>query len=210
MQFHDKFRQLRKTFGYSQQQLAIKLSTDRTLISHWESGNRKPNSEMIAKISNVFGVSTDYLLGLTTVPDGEVITRLNVMTQKVKVYGKIPAGIPFEAIEDMLDDVYVPDKIARKKDLFGLKIVGDSMSKIIPDGAIGVFEKTNHLENGEVGAIMVNGYDATVKKFYKLTDSVVLEPVSYNDEHRPLIIRDGEETVAIIGKLVWFCPSNDF
>lgn len=205
-----RLKELREANNLTQGQLAYKLGVTPGTVAHWETGRRSPNYEVVGKIALIFDVTMDYLLGLTTVENGEVITKLNIMTQKIKVYGKIPAGTPFEAIEDMLEDVYVPDNIARKKDLFGLKIIGDSMSKIIPDGAIGVFEKTNHLENGEVGAIMVNGYDATVKKFYKLTDSVVLEPVSYNDEHRPLIVRDGEETVAIIGKLVWYCSSYNF
>ena len=55
---------------------------------------------------------------------------------------------------------------------------------------------------------MVNGDDATVKKFYRLTDSYVLEPVSFNPEQHPLIIKDGTDPVSVIGKLIWYCSKE--
>ena len=211
MSFADRIKEIREGYNLSQAQLAIKLSVSPSTVAHWELGDRNPTIEMLNKIVDKFDVTLDYLVGKTTVPNGEVITKLNAMSATVPVYGRIPAGLPFEAIEDRLDDVYIPDFLLKKKDrLFGLVIEGDSMSKILPNGSIGVFLKQDTLENGEIGAILVNGYDATVKKFYRLTDSVLLEPVSYNEEHKPIIIKDNSDPVSILGKLVWYCAPNDF
>jgi len=148
------------------------------------------------------------LIGTTTVPDGIVINKVKVMTSKIHVYGRIPAGTPFEAIQDLLEDVEIPSWLAEKKDLFGLKVVGDSMNKVLPDGAIAVLQKTEHLNNGEIGAILVNGFDATLKKFYRLTDSIVLEPLSYNPENKPIIFTEDSQEVRPIGKLLWYCAGE--
>lgn len=209
---NEKMKELRLAFEYTQSQLAIKMGTSRSLISLWEKGERKPSYDDIAKLSKIYGVSTDFLIGTTTVPDGEVINinELKPMKNKVYVYGVIPAGEALEAIENIDSEIEIPTKIARKKDLFGLKIHGESMSKVLPNGSIAVFQKTCELKNGEIGAILVNGDDATVKRFHKLTNSIVLEPDSYNIDYKPIIIDADDSTpVTILGKLVWYCMDID-
>lgn len=208
MEFGNKLRELRTINKISQGQLAYKLDVTPGTVAHWETGRRRPNFEMVNKLSEIFGVTVDYLIGKTTVPDGEVITNLQSMKKSITVYGRIPAGVPFEAIEDICESVEIPSWLEKKKDLFGLLVVGDSMSKVLPDGAIAVLQKCDILNNGEIGAIMVNGYDATIKRFYKLKTSIVLEPDSYNPEHKPIIIEEGTESVRVIGKVIWYCASN--
>lgn len=200
-----KIKTLREQKGLSQGQLALKVGKSTALISLYEIDKRFPRNEDLIKLSEIFDVSTDFLLGVDekTVEDLPVY---KVMTNYVPVYGCIPAGVPFEAIENRLDDVAIPEWLAKKRDLFGLLIKGDSMNKTLPDGVIAVFQKTENLENGEIGAILVNGYDATVKRFYKLHDGVMLEPHSYNPDYQPVIYRDGEEPIKILGKLLWYTP----
>lgn len=211
MSFGERIKEMRQLHQLSQAQVAYKLGIERSTVAHWEAGTSTPNYETLNTLANMFDVTSDYLIGKTTVPYGEVISRVDIMKHKVNVYGRIPAGVPFEAIEEILEEIEIPERLAKKKkDLFGLKIVGTSMNKIIPDGAIGVFEKTPELSNGDIGAILVNGYDATVKKFYKLTDSTLLEPLSYDPGYEPMIIKDGSEEVHIIGKLIWYCAPLDF
>jgi len=209
MNFEDKIKDLRKIYGYTQGQLAYKLGITAGAVAHWENGSRKPSREQLLLLSETFDVTIDYLIGVTTVPNGEVVTKISVMTNRVHVYGRIPAGTPFEAIQDILEDVQIPDWLAKKKDLFGLKVVGDSMNKVVPDGFIAVLQKTEFLENGEIGAVLVNGFDATLKKFYKLTDSIVLEPLSYNPDHTPMMINPGGYEVKVIGKLLWCCAAGE-
>ena len=142
-------------------------------------------------------------------PNGEVKTNITIMRSKIQVYGRIPAGTPFEAIQDLLEDVAIPDWLAKKKDLFGLLVVGDSMNKIVPDGAIAVLQKMDHLNNGEIGAVLVNGFDATLKKFFKLTDNIVLEPLIYIPDHKAMVIENDSVEVKVIGKLLWFCAAGE-
>ena len=209
MSFGTKIRDLRQMNGLSQAQLASKLSIERSTVAHWEADKNSPNYETVNLLADMFGVTIDFLVGKTTVPDGQVMTNIHIMTKSVPVYGRIPAGVPFEAIQDQLDDVAIPDWLAKKKDLFGLLVVGDSMNKVVPDGAIAVLQKTDRLDNGEIGAVMVNGFDATLKKFFRLTDNIVLEPLSFNSEHKPMVIEQGGMEVKVIGKLLWFCAAGE-
>lgn len=62
MTFAEKFLQLRKREGYSQEELADKLSVSRQAISRWEMGTAMPDSPNLLQISKLFGVSADYLL----------------------------------------------------------------------------------------------------------------------------------------------------
>ena len=58
----DKIIALRKKSGWSQEQLAEQLDISRQSVSKWESGMSIPDLDKIIKMSNIFGVSTDYLL----------------------------------------------------------------------------------------------------------------------------------------------------
>lgn len=190
----------RKKLGLTQEELGNYVGVQKSAIAKYENGRiENLKRSTIEKLSELFGILPSELLGISATN--------NVMSNTTNVIGVIPAGTPLEAIEDIIGEIEYPSRFANKE-VFALQIKGDSMNKVLPDGCIGLFEKTSTLENGEIGAIMVNGDDATVKKFYRLTDSYVLEPVSFNPEHHPLIIKDGTVPVHAIGKLIWYCSKE--
>ena len=57
--------ELRISFGWTQVQLAQKLNITKQTVSNWENDNIQPSIDMLIKLSKIFNVSTDYLLGLT-------------------------------------------------------------------------------------------------------------------------------------------------
>lgn len=190
----------RKKLGLTQEELGNYVGVQKSAIAKYENGRiENLKRTTIEKLSELFGILPSELLGISATN--------NVMSNTTNVIGVVPAGTPLEAIEDIIGEIEYPSRFANKE-VFALQIKGDSMNKVLPDGCIGLFEKTRTLENGEIGAIMVNGDDATVKKFYRLTDSYVLEPVSFNPEHHPLIIKDGTVPVHAIGKLIWYCSKE--
>ena len=190
----------RKKLGLTQEELGNYVGVQKSAIAKYENGRiENLKRTTIEKLSELFGILPSELLGISATN--------NVMTNTTNVIGVVPAGTPLEAIEDIIGEIEYPSRFANKE-VFALQIKGDSMNKVLPDGCIGLFEKTSTLENGEIGAIMVNGDDATIKKFYRLTDSYVLEPVSFNPEHHPLIIKDGTVPVHAIGKLIWYCSKE--
>ena len=190
----------RKKLGLTQEELGNYVGVQKSAIAKYENGRiENLKRSTIEKLSELFGILPSELLGISATN--------NVMSNTTNVIGVVPAGTPLEAIEDIIGEIEYPSRFANKE-VFALQIKGDSMNKVLPDGCIGLFEKTSTLENGEIGAIMVNGDDATVKKFYRLTDSYVLEPLSFNPEQHPLIIKDGTDPVSVIGRLIWYCSKE--
>ena len=200
--FSDVFKKLRIKNKYTQEDIANKFDMTKTGISYWENGKSEPSLEAIEKLAELFNVSIDYLLG-----NSNTENDYGIMHNRTNVIGVVPAGVPLEAIEDIIGEIEYPSRF-EDKEVFALQIKGDSMNKVLPDGSIGLFEKTDVLENGQIGAILVNGYDATVKKFYRLTDSYVLEPLSFNPDYQPIVIKDGTDPVSIVGKLLWYCSKE--
>ncbi|MBQ7466479.1 MAG: helix-turn-helix transcriptional regulator [Clostridia bacterium] len=64
IKFPERLKELRLEKGLSRQQLANLLFVNLRTISYWELGQRECNLEQLAKLSTIFNVSTDYLLGL--------------------------------------------------------------------------------------------------------------------------------------------------
>ena len=99
----------------------------------------------------------------------------------VFVYGTIPAGIPMEMIEDIIDTEEISsDMLKDGKQYFGLKIKGDSMYPEYQDGDIIICEKADDCESGDDCVVMVNGYDGTFKKVIKDIEkqTIRLQPIN--------------------------------
>ena len=115
----------------------------------------------------------------------------------VPVYGKVTAGVPITAIEDISETFPLPMSFARNKDLFMLKVQGESMIEAaILDGDFIIVEKTPVARNGEIVVAMVDGENATVKTFYKENGHYRLQPE--NETMEPIIVKE----VEILGKVV--------
>ena len=206
--FGERLRELRKATGMKQKEFAAAVGMAESTISMYEMERREPDFETLEMFADYFNVDINYLLGRTDTTTYIPSSQPRYLIRKVPVYGRIPAGTPFEAIQDHYGEIDVPSQFHGKEDLFGLLVVGDSMNRVIPDGYIALQKKTDTLQNGEIGAVMINGYDATLKKFFRLTDYVVLEPLSYNPDHKPTMIGSDGPEIRVIGKLLWACTAK--
>lgn len=65
---NSRIQKLRQSCGWSQIALAQKLQVSKQAVSNWENDNIQPSIEMLVRLSNVFGVTTDYLLGREDIP----------------------------------------------------------------------------------------------------------------------------------------------
>ena len=104
----------------------------------------------------------------------------------VFVYGTIPAGIPMECIEDIIDTEEISaDMLKGGKQYFGLKIKGDSMEPEYLDGDVIILQKQDDCENGDDCVVMVNGNDGTFKRVFKNENGIILQPL--NNKYQPMI-----------------------
>lgn len=66
--FNDRLKELRLANNFSQVDMANRLSVSKQAVSNWENDNIQPSIEMLIKIADLFGVTTDYLLGRDNIP----------------------------------------------------------------------------------------------------------------------------------------------
>ena len=74
--FGEKLRKLRKESGLTQKQLADRLGLAKSIVNYYENGSRYPSYDVLVKLARIFHVSTDYLLGISTIKSIDV-TELN-------------------------------------------------------------------------------------------------------------------------------------
>ena len=186
-------RELRKQKGLSQSELAALCNVHQTAVSQWENGRTSPDNESLKILAGVLGVSVGTLIG------GEDIGS----TVLVHVLGYVRAGIPMEAVEDILDYEEISADMASRGEYFGLKIKGDSMFPLFQAGDTVIVRRQPDAESGEIAVVLVNGNEATVKKIIKKDTSILL--VSENSAYEPMVFSKSEIEslpVTIIGKVV--------
>lgn len=185
-------KELRKQKHVSQAELARELGIHQTAVSQWENGRTMPDTDSLNKLSEYFGVSIDRLLGKTV---GKGV--------KIRVLGYIRAGLPVEAVEDVLGYEEITPEMASQGEYFGLEIKGDSMMPRIYPGDVVIVRKQSDVDSGDIGVVLVNGSEATVKKVIKKETSVMLVPL--NPDYEPLVFTNDEVDslpVTVMGKVV--------
>lgn len=116
----------------------------------------------------------------------------------VPYLGKIAAGVPFEAIENP-ETITLPAQFCSHNECFVLTVKGDSMIDAgIHDGDWVVVEKTNQARNGDIVVALIDNYEATLKRFEKTQDLIILHPE--NTTMKAMIFNP--QRVTIQGKLI--------
>lgn len=116
----------------------------------------------------------------------------------VPVIGKVTAGQPITAIENVEEYFPLPERLVSPDDqVFILEIMGDSMIEAgILDGDYVIVRQQQTANNGDIVVAMTDEHEATVKRFFKEKNSVRLQPENSNME--PIILRN----VTILGKVI--------
>ena len=181
----NNLKYLREINKETQDDIAKIVDKQNTAISNWEKGIREPDAIDLKKLANHFDISIDDLVTKNLRFDnGELVNITPVETIKIPVLGVIKAGMPIEAQEDILEYIDIPKEWTKgEKTFYGLKISGDSMYPKYQTNDIVIFEKTEDTSraNGKDCAVMVNGYDATFKKFTLNESGVILTPLNQDN-----------------------------
>lgn len=206
--YSERIRELRILHKMSQQDLADRLDVNKVTVSQYERGVRKPDLNVLATLCDIFNVSSDYLLGVDDVTirfvGKEGLQKLSSgRTKRIPVLGRVAAGIPIDAIEDILDWEEIPEAMASTGEFFGLKIKGDSMQPRIAEGDVVIVRSQPDAESGDVVIVQVNGDTATCKRILKHETGISL--ISFNPMYPPIIFTNEQIVnlpVTIIGKVV--------
>lgn len=168
---------------------------------------RVPSVREICDATGLKSTSTIHL-HLKTLEEKGLIEREHGVNRCIKVVGKgekstnvpvlgrVAAGMPILAVEDIEDYVPVPESVRRGRELFALRIQGESMINAgILNGDIVVVHRTPVADNGDIVVALVED-SATVKRFYKENGHFRLQPE--NDDFEPIIV----DEVILLGKVI--------
>lgn len=192
-----RIREKREAIGMTQEELASKLGyKNKSSIAKIETGTNDIIQSKVVEFANVLDTTVAYLMGW----DNPTPSRKGVV---VNVLGRVAAGIPIEAIEDIIDTEEIPEEMAKTGEFFGLQIHGDSMEPRMCEGDVVIVRKQDDAESGDVVIAMINGDDATCKRLRKYRDGIEL--ISNNPSYEPMFFSNQEiqeKPVRIIGKVV--------
>ena len=183
-------KKIRKSKDLSLRQVDYKSDVSFSHLSMIENGSRKPSPLTLKELAKIYNL--DYIdlyekAGYLDLAEKERLeTKSSPSSAVVFVYGTIPAGIPMECIEDIIDTEEIPaDMLRGGKQYFGLKIKGDSMEPDYLDGDVIIFQKQDDCESGDDCVVMVNGNSGTFKRVFKNENGIILQPL--NNKYQPMI-----------------------
>lgn len=154
-------------------------------LSKWENDREEPKLSALKYVADFYDVSVD-----------SIISDKENSDLGVPLIGKIAAGTPIFADQNIEDYFTIDSRINAD---FCLRIQGDSMIDAgINNNDIVFIRQQPTLEVGEIGAIQI-GEEATLKRFYRTNDSIILQPA--NSNYLPQIYTE-ENDIKILGKLV--------
>ena len=195
----NRLKELRLSSGFSQKELSEKMFVNQTAVSQWERGVTSPSPATLLRLCDLYGVTTDYLLGRDNAPHPTSSTK----GIKIPVLGRVAAGIPITAVEDILDYEEIEESLAKTGEFYGLQIKGTSMEPRMKEGDVVIVRRQDDVESGEIAIVLVNGDDATCKRVVKHENGLSL--ISLNPVFPPRFYTDDEVRklpVQIIGLVV--------
>jgi len=187
----ERIKELRLSNNMTQRELADKLNLSAKMVSFYELSQRVPPMDIVLKLTNIFNVSTDYLLGKLENKDNPYIIGAQTPTSKsitieksisnsapkgikIPVLGRVVAGIPLQAIENIEGYEEISPAMAVRGEFFALRVKGKSMEPYLLENDTVIVKKQNDVENNAIAIILVNGDEATVKKIRKQETGITL------------------------------------
>lgn len=178
----------------SRNDMCAALGVSYSTFTDWVKGKKYPRIDKIELMANYFNITKADLV--------EEPTR-KTKKFEIPVLGYVRAGIPIEAVEEILDYEEISEDMARQGEYFALKIKGDSMEPRIREGDVVIVRKQSVVDNGDIAVVLVNGDDATVKKFFRYDNGISL--ISFNPNYDPFTYTPEQVNsmpVQVIGKVV--------
>ena len=197
MTFGQKIKKLRMEKEWTQSYVGKQIGVSDRVLGYYESDNRFPKDEKILKaLASLYNVTVDYLLGESQHENGNKVL--------IPVLGTVQAGIPIDAIEDIIDyEELHPSMLEHGEEYFALKVRGDSMQPRMREGDVVIVRKQSDVNHDDTAIVLVNGNEATIKRVLKSEAGIMLAPNNPAYEPKFYSNKDIEELpVTILGKVV--------
>ncbi len=205
MKLSEVLKNYRIEHNLSMREFAKRCSVSNAYISLIENGDTKsPTFETLNKLAKGMNIDINDLI---KVMDDETVVAVKARRShgvRIPVLGRVIAGIPIEAIEEVIDYEEITEQMARTGEFFALQIKGNSMEPQMSEGDVVIVRKQDTIESGQIGIILVNGDEATVKKVLIKENGIMLIPFN-TDDYEPWFYDQYDietKPVKIIGRVV--------
>lgn len=207
MSMAERIKERRVLMGLTQEELGERLGLQKSAIAKYENGRvENIKRSIIANMAEILECSPAYLMGWeddSVPPSSSEELKSKSKGVVIKVLGRVAAGVPIEAVEDIIDTEEISENMAKNGQYFGLQIHGDSMEPRMYEGDVVIVRQQDDAESGDIVIAMVNGNDATCKRLTKYAGGIAL--LSLNSKYEPMMFTNDEilqKPVRIIGKVV--------
>lgn len=194
--FAENLRKQAAIAGENQPDIAEVLGVTKSAVNSYFTGTKMPRMDRIKKLAEHFGCNVSDLIDDKTVED-------QITAVAIPVLGTVPAGVPIEAIQDILGYEEIPKIMADTGEFFCLRVEGNSMYPLLYSGETIVIRKQETADNGDIVVALVDNEETTVKRLKKVSNGIILE--AENPEYNSLYFNEKQirnEKVKIIGKAV--------
>lgn len=197
--FSGQLRYYLNKYNMTQLELAKRLGVGTTSVYNWCNGIKTPRMDKVDAMCAIFNCKRSDLME-------EMSINIETVQKKgtiIKVLGRVAAGIPIAAIEDVVDTEEITEELASTGTFFGLQIHGDSMEPRMCEGDVVIVRQQDDAESGETVIALVNGDEATCKRLRKYRDGIEL--ISNNPAYKPMFYSNEDirsKPITILGKVV--------
>lgn len=188
------------------QELADKSGVSKSSISQYINGSHSPSNISSGKMAKILNVNPLWLMGFDVEMSDNIDTKKPLKGKKgikIPVLGRVAAGVPIEAVEEIIDTEEITEEMASTGDFFGLQIRGDSMEPRMCSGDVVIVRKQEDADSGDIVIAIVNGQDATCKRLVKYENGIGL--MSLNNKYEPMMFTNEDilnKPVKIIGRVM--------
>lgn len=185
--FAERLKAIMDEQNLTYEQMGLKLDMKPQTINRYVLGQRVPKVDVANEIAIRINVNPLWLQGYNI--DRDPLQGLNIIPyvrgRRLPILGSIPAGIPVLAVENI--DGYDYADVPEGENYFFLRVKGDSMINAhIFDGDLVLVKAQDCAESGNIVVCVVNGDEATLKRFTKQGNMIILQPE--NSAHQPILV----------------------
>ena len=199
--FSENLRRYMALYEKNRNDICNDLGFAYTTFTSWETGINYPRIDKIEMLANYFGIEKSDLIENKSQEESPTRRAKGI---RIPVIGRVAAGIPIEAIENIDEWEEIPEAMAKKGEYFALKIKGESMLPKLQPGDIVIAKKQHDVDTGDTAIVLVNGNDATVKQIKKTETGIMLVGLNL-EAYQPHFYSNKEVEelpIQIIGKVI--------
>ena len=212
MSVGENIKRIRTQHDMTQEELGKIAGVSAMAVSQWENGRAVPRMGAVQRIADHFGMKNgeviDGVMPETAPAVPGAITIQPSPVAYLPVLGNIHAGAAEEPDVYSEETHQVPAWVAEEHPrAFLLKVSGDCMDRVYPEGCLAVVDPDAEAVSGCVAAVQIDDTDFLMRRYIRTADTLVLSPDSFNPAHRDRVFSGDDwddHFVRVVGRVVWY------